>query len=90
MIRERVAARIARAKAQGIHFGGPFIDAKLEGRMRDALATPRALAHSSDRQVVPCGHGGTAQRTAASYGFLARITCAIAGSVDRSFRTRGL
>ena len=38
MIRERVNAGIARAKAGGKHCGRPFIDTKLEGRIRDALA----------------------------------------------------
>ena len=36
MIRERVNAGIARAKAGGKHCGRPFIDTKLEGRIRDA------------------------------------------------------
>jgi hypothetical protein len=40
MIRERVNAGIARAKAGGKHCGRPFIDTKLEGRIRDALAAP--------------------------------------------------
>src|SRR3954463_6731506 len=40
MIRERVNAGIARAKAAGKHCGRPFIDTKLEGRIRNALATP--------------------------------------------------
>jgi DNA invertase Pin-like site-specific DNA recombinase len=40
MIRERVNAGIARAKADGKHCGRPFIDTKLEGRIRDALAAP--------------------------------------------------
>jgi len=37
MIRERVNAGIARAKADGKHCGRPFIDTKLED---DALAAP--------------------------------------------------
>jgi DNA invertase Pin-like site-specific DNA recombinase len=40
MIRERVNAGIARAKADGKHCGRPFIDTKLEERIRDALAAP--------------------------------------------------
>jgi DNA invertase Pin-like site-specific DNA recombinase len=40
MIRERVNAGMARAKAQGVHCGRPFIDGKLEGRIRDEVATP--------------------------------------------------
>ena len=40
MIRERVNAGIARAKADGKHCGRPFIDTKLEERIREALATP--------------------------------------------------
>jgi DNA invertase Pin-like site-specific DNA recombinase len=40
MIRERVNAGIARAKAGGKHCGRPFIDTKLEGRIRAALAAP--------------------------------------------------
>ena len=40
MIRERVNAGIARAKADGKHCGRPFIDTKLEGRIRDALTAP--------------------------------------------------
>jgi DNA invertase Pin-like site-specific DNA recombinase len=40
MIRERVNAGIARSKAGGKHCGRPFIDTKLEGRIRDALAAP--------------------------------------------------
>src|SRR6478735_8840216 len=40
MIQERVKAGIARAKARGKHCGRPFIDTKLEGHIRDALAAP--------------------------------------------------
>ena len=40
MIRERVNAGIARAKAEGKHCGRPFIDTKLEGRIRQALSAP--------------------------------------------------
>ena len=40
MIRERVNAGIARAKADGKHCGRPFINTKLEGRIRQALAAP--------------------------------------------------
>ena len=40
MIRERVSAGMARAKAQGVHCGRPFIEPKLEERIRDALAAP--------------------------------------------------
>jgi DNA invertase Pin-like site-specific DNA recombinase len=40
MIRERVNAGIARAEAAGKHCGRPFIDTKLEGRIRAALAAP--------------------------------------------------
>lgn len=40
MIRERVNAGIARAKAEGKHCGRPFIDIKLEERIRQALAAP--------------------------------------------------
>jgi DNA invertase Pin-like site-specific DNA recombinase len=40
MIRERVNAGIARAKAGGKHCGRPFIDTKLEARIRAALAVP--------------------------------------------------
>jgi DNA invertase Pin-like site-specific DNA recombinase len=43
MIRERVNAGIARAKAGGKHCGRPFIDTKLEGRIRAALAAPDRL-----------------------------------------------
>jgi DNA invertase Pin-like site-specific DNA recombinase len=64
MIRERVNAGIARAKADGKHCGRPFIDTKLEGRIRDALATPgRPGLHKIAKQF---GVGtGTVQRIAA-------------------------
>jgi len=63
MIRERVNAGIARAKAAGKHCGRPFIDTKLEGRIRDALATPgRPGLHKLAKQF---GVGtGTVQRIA--------------------------
>jgi DNA invertase Pin-like site-specific DNA recombinase len=65
MIRERVNAGIARAKADGKHCGRPFIDTKLEGRIRDALATPgRPGLHKIAKQF---GVGsGTVQRIAAA------------------------
>src|SRR3954453_7488800 len=51
MIRERVNASIARAKASGTHCGRPFIDTKLEGRIRDALAAPdRPGLHKISKQ----------------------------------------
>ena len=63
MIRERVNAGIARAKADGKHCGRPFIDTKLEGRIRDALAAPgRPGLHKIAKQF---GVGsGTVQRIA--------------------------
>ena len=63
MIRERVNAGIARAKAGGKHCGRPFIDPKLEGRIRDALAAPgRPGLHKIAKQF---GVGtGTVQRIA--------------------------
>src|SRR5258707_1957467 len=63
MIRERVNAGIARAKAGGKHCGRPFIDSKLEGRIRDALAAPgRPGLHKIAKQF---GVGtGTVQRIA--------------------------
>jgi DNA invertase Pin-like site-specific DNA recombinase len=63
MIRERVNAGIARAKAGGKHCGRPFIDTKLEGRIRDALAAPgRPGLHKIAKQF---GVGtGTVQRIA--------------------------
>jgi DNA invertase Pin-like site-specific DNA recombinase len=65
MIRERVNAGIARAKASGKHCGRPFIDTKLEGRIRDALAAPgRPGIHKIAKQF---GVGsGTVQRIAAA------------------------
>jgi DNA invertase Pin-like site-specific DNA recombinase len=65
MIRERVNASIARAKADGKHCGRPFIDTKLEGRIRDALAAPgRPGLHKIAKQF---GVGsGTVQRIAAA------------------------
>ena len=63
MIRERVNAGIARAKAGGKHCGRPFIDTKLERRIRDALAAPgRPGLHKIAKQF---GVGtGTVQRIA--------------------------
>ena len=63
MIRERVNAGIARAKAGGKHCGRPFIDTKLEGRIRQALAAPgRPGVHKLAKQF---GVGsGTVQRIA--------------------------
>ena len=63
MIRERVNAGIARAKAGGKHCGRPFIDTKLVGRIRDALAAPgRPGLHKIAKQF---GVGtGTVQRIA--------------------------
>ena len=63
MIRERVNAGIARAKAGGKHCGRPFIDPQLEGRIRDALAAPgRPGLHKIAKQF---GVGtGTVQRIA--------------------------
>ena len=63
MIRERVNAGIARAKAGGKHCGRPFIDTKLVGRIRDALAAPgRPGLHKIAQQF---GVGtGTVQRIA--------------------------
>src|SRR6185437_5875620 len=63
MIRERVNAGIARAKAQGKHCGRPFIDTKLEDRIRQALAAPgRPGVHKLAKQF---GVGsGTVQRIA--------------------------
>ena len=65
MIRERVNAGIARAKADGKHCGRPFIDTKLEERIRDALAAPgRPGLHKIAKQF---GVGsGTVQRIAAA------------------------
>ena len=65
MIRERVNAGIARAKADGKHCGRPFIDTKLEGRIRQALAAPgRPGRHKIAKQF---GVGsGTVQRIAAA------------------------
>jgi DNA invertase Pin-like site-specific DNA recombinase len=63
MIRERVNAGIARAKAEGKHCGRPFIDTKLEERIRHALAAPgRPGVHKLAKQF---GVGsGTIQRIA--------------------------
>src|SRR4249920_3417937 len=63
IIAERVNAGIARAKAGGKHCGRPFIDTKLEGRIRDALAAPgRPGLHKIAKQF---GVGtGTVQRIA--------------------------
>ena len=63
MIRERVNAGIARAKAQGKHCGRPFIDTKLEKRIRQALAAlGRPGVHKLAKQF---GVGsGTIQRIA--------------------------
>jgi DNA invertase Pin-like site-specific DNA recombinase len=63
MIRERVNAGIARAKADGKHCGRPFIDTKLEERIREALAAPgRPGVHKLAKQF---GVGsGTIQRIA--------------------------
>jgi DNA invertase Pin-like site-specific DNA recombinase len=63
MIRERVNAGIARAKAAGKHCGRPFIDTKLEGRIRHALAVHgRPGLHKIAKQF---GVGtGTVQRIA--------------------------
>jgi DNA invertase Pin-like site-specific DNA recombinase len=72
MIRERVNAGIARAKAQGKHCGRPFIDTKLEERIRQALAVPgRPGVHKLAKQF---GVGsGTIQRIAkAEYDAFAR------------------
>jgi DNA invertase Pin-like site-specific DNA recombinase len=65
MIQERVRAGIARAKAGGKHCGRPFIDTKLEGRIREALAAPgRPGLHKIAKQF---GVGtGTVQRLAAT------------------------
>ena len=65
MIRERVNAGIARAKADGKHCGRPFINTKLEGRIRQALAAPgRPGRHKIAKQF---GVGsGTVQRIAAA------------------------
>jgi DNA invertase Pin-like site-specific DNA recombinase len=65
MIRERVNAGIARAKADGKHCGRPFIDTKLQDRIRDALAAPgRPGLHKIAKQF---GVGsGTVQRIAAA------------------------
>ena len=70
MIRERVNAGIARAKADGKHCGRPFIDTKLEGRIRDALAAPgRPGLHKIAKQF---GVGsGTVQRIAAAARWVA-------------------
>jgi hypothetical protein len=59
----RVNAGIARAKADGKHCGRPFIDSKLEERIRQALAAPgRAGVHKLAKQF---GVGsGTVQRIA--------------------------
>jgi DNA invertase Pin-like site-specific DNA recombinase len=64
MIRDRVNAGIARAKAAGRHCGRPFIDTKLEARIRDALVAPdRPGLHKIAKQF---GVGsGTVQRIAA-------------------------
>jgi DNA invertase Pin-like site-specific DNA recombinase len=58
-------AGIARAKAGGKHCGRPFIDTKLEGRIRAALAAPdRPGLHKLAKQF---GVGtGTVQRIAAT------------------------
>jgi DNA invertase Pin-like site-specific DNA recombinase len=63
MIQERVKSGIARAKAGGKYCGRPFIDTKLEGRIRDALAAPgRPGLHKIAKQF---GVGtGTVQRIA--------------------------
>ena len=63
MIRERMNAGMARAKADGKHCGRPFIDTKLEGRIREALAAPgRPGLHKIAKQF---GVGsGTVQRIA--------------------------
>jgi DNA invertase Pin-like site-specific DNA recombinase len=64
MIRERVNAGIARAKAAGKHCGRPFIDTKLEGHIRQALAAPdRPGLHKIAKQFGVAT--GTVQRIAA-------------------------
>jgi DNA invertase Pin-like site-specific DNA recombinase len=64
MIRERVNAGIARAKAQGKHCGRPFIDTKLEDRIREALATPSRPGLQKIAKQFGIGTG-TVQRIAA-------------------------
>jgi DNA invertase Pin-like site-specific DNA recombinase len=44
MIRERVNAGIARAKAAGMHCGRPPVAPELAERIREALAVPAVLA----------------------------------------------
>ena len=63
MIRERVNAGLLGPRPSGKHRGRPFIDPKLEGRIRDALAAPgRPGLHKIAKQF---GVGtGTVQRIA--------------------------
>ena len=69
MIRERVNAGIARAKAGGKHCGRPFIDTKLEGRIRDALAAPgRPGLHKIAKQFGVGTRHGPAYRGGRSMG----------------------
>jgi DNA invertase Pin-like site-specific DNA recombinase len=61
IIRERINAGVARAKAAGTHCGRPFIDAKLEGRIRAALAAPNRPGLRKIAQQFGVG-SGTVQR----------------------------
>jgi DNA invertase Pin-like site-specific DNA recombinase len=54
MIRERVKAGIARAKAQGKHCGRPSIKAELAQAIRDALAVPAAQAFALSPSSSAC------------------------------------
>jgi DNA invertase Pin-like site-specific DNA recombinase len=63
MIQERVKSGIARAKAGGKHCGRPFIDTKLEGRIRDALAAPGRPGLHKIAKLFGVGTG-TVQRIA--------------------------
>jgi DNA invertase Pin-like site-specific DNA recombinase len=77
-IRERVNAGIARAKADGKHCGRPFIDTKLEDRIREALAAPGPFTRS------PSSPASAAAR------FNGSRPPARWGSRSRSNRTHGL
>ena len=64
MIRERVNAGIARARAQGQHCGRPFTKADVERRIREALAAPGRPGLQKIAKRFGVGTG-TVQRIAA-------------------------
>ena len=58
-----LSRRIARAKAEGKHCGRPFIDTKLQGRIRQALAAPGRPGLQKIAKQFGVGRG-TVQRIA--------------------------